>query len=317
MKRINHSHSGVLRTNQADMVMVTVTGQIANPVGASSPYRIGNDGIPRILPGTGGIVINHRIGDRCVGLAGDHIEPGVALHNNQREVVGARSGPNRAFITYACVGNRVRVINGACSGQWGLVTGKHGGVDHVIADFPTAVLKRLAIGDRMQIFSFGLGLSLQDYPELTVSNCSPELLSRWGIRPVSGKLLIPVSHQIPAQIMGSGLGKNTVWRGDYDIQLFDKNIRQRYGLGSLRFGDMVVILNADARFGPSYKEGHMTFGVVVHGDSSVSGHGPGVTALITGSSQYFRPVMTTNANLAKIFSIREPAVLKNYPTLAD
>jgi hypothetical protein len=55
-------------------------GQIAHPVGAGNPYRIGNDGVPRVLPATGGIVLNHRVGDRCVGLMGNHIEPGVALH---------------------------------------------------------------------------------------------------------------------------------------------------------------------------------------------------------------------------------------------
>ena len=75
----------VPRLNLRDLVVVTVAGQIAHPVGRA-PYRIGYDGVPRVLPATGGIVLNHRIGDRCVGLAGDHIEPGAALHNNNREV---------------------------------------------------------------------------------------------------------------------------------------------------------------------------------------------------------------------------------------
>lgn len=80
-----------LRMNLRDLVMVAVLGQIAHPVGRANPYRIGHDGVPRVLPATGSIVINHRIGDRCVGLAGDHIEPGVALHNNGREVIGPRT----------------------------------------------------------------------------------------------------------------------------------------------------------------------------------------------------------------------------------
>lgn len=66
------------RINQDELVMVAVSGQIAHPVGRANPYRIGCDGVPRVLPGTGGIVLNKRIGDHCVGLAGDHIEPGVA-----------------------------------------------------------------------------------------------------------------------------------------------------------------------------------------------------------------------------------------------
>ena len=88
-----------LRVNSAEMVMQCVLGQIAHPVGRANPYRIGQDGVPRVLPGTGGITISHRIGDPCVGLAGDHVEPGVALHNNGREIIGGRSGPNLALLT--------------------------------------------------------------------------------------------------------------------------------------------------------------------------------------------------------------------------
>lgn len=305
------------RMNLDSLVMVAVSGQIAHPVGAANPYRIGNDGIPWVLPATGGIVINHRIGDRCVGLAGDHIEPGVALHNNSREVVGARNGPNRALITYACVGNRVRVISGPCVGQWGLVTGKHGGVDHVIADFPTKVLQQLNIGDRMQIYSCGLGLELLDYPDISLFNCAPQLINRWGIIEHKGRQLeVPVTHRIPARIMGSGLGKNTVWRGDYDIQLFDPEVRKRFGLGSLRFGDLIAIDDADTRYGPSFRQGYITIGVIVHGDSTVSGHGPGVTPLLSGRTNQLRAFHKINANLANIFGIRQASPPQKYKKLS-
>lgn len=106
--------SGAPRVNINDLVMVTVMGQVANPLGRASPYRVGHDGVPRVLPGSGGIVLSHRVGDRCVGLAGDHIEAGVSLHNNDREVVGLRNGPNLALLTYSCVGNLARVMTGSC-----------------------------------------------------------------------------------------------------------------------------------------------------------------------------------------------------------
>lgn len=297
-------HRSSLRTNRPDLVMVAVMGQVAHPVGAANPYRMGNDGVSRVLPATGGIVLNQRIGDRCVGLMGDHIEPGVALHNNNREVIGSRKGPNLALLTYSCVGNLARVISGPCTGQRGLVTGKHGGVDHVLVDFAPSVLRRLQIGDRIQIYSHGLGLRLLDYPEVTVSNCSPILLRRWGIFPRDGRLQVPVTHLIPSHIMGSGLGKNTVWRGDYDIQLFDAGVRDRYRLGSLRFGDFVAICDGDARFGPAYRQGRVTFGIIVHGDSTVSGHGPGVTPLLTGLGSCLQPVLDPQANLAVRFNLR-------------
>jgi hypothetical protein len=273
-------------------------------VGHASPYRIGYDGVPRVLPGTGGIVLNRRIGDLCVGLAGDHIEPGVALHNNGREVVGPRNGPNNALITYACVGNRVDVLSGDARGQRGTVTGKHGGVNHVLVDFPAPVLARLAIGDRMRIVSVGLGLRLPDHPCIEVLNTAPALLQRWGIQELDGGLHVPVTHLVPARIMGSGLGKNTAWRGDYDIQLADRTTRERCRLGSLRFGDMVAISDADARRGPLYRGGRVTVGVIVHGDSTVSGHGPGVTPLLTGPATLLRPRRDANANLAEILGIR-------------
>ena len=306
-----------VKINQSDLVMVAVMGQIAHPVGRVNPYRIGHDGIPRILPASGGINLSHRIGDRCVGLAGDHIEPGVALHNNSREIIGSRQGSNLALITYACVGNRAKVITGPCIGKTGLITGKHGGVAHVLVDFPPPVLRQLRIGDRIQIDSFGQGLRLLDYPDITVMNCSPALLKRWGLGPAHRRLQVPVTHEIPAAIMGSGLGKNTAWRGDYDIQLFDPRIRRRYRLDTLRFGDLVAIIAGDTRFGPSYRSSKVTIGIIVHGDSTVSGHGPGVTPLLTGSAQRLEPIYNPQANLAYLFNLRSLPSARPYRPLVD
>jgi hypothetical protein len=305
------------RINRNELVAVAVQGQIAHPVGRAAPYRIGYDGVPRVLPGTGGIALNKRIGDRCVGLAGDHIEPGVSLHNNSREVVGPRDGPNNALITYACVGNLARVISGPCTGKSGLVTGKHGGINHVLVDFPAEVLTRLQIGDRVQIVSHGLGLRLLGHPCIEVLNCAPNLLRRWGLVERDGRLNVPVTHLVPARLMGSGLGKNTAWRGDYDIQLADRPTRERYRLGSLRFGDMVAITDADLRRGPLYRTGRVTIGVIVHGDSTVSGHGPGVTPLLTGPAGLLHPVHHPEANLAEIFAVRRAAPARQRLTLAE
>lgn len=306
-----------VKINQSDLVMVAVMGQIAHPVGRANPYRIGHDGLPRMLPATGGINLSHRIGDRCVGLAGDHIEPGVALHNNNREIIGSRQGPNLALITYACVGNRARVISGPSTGKTGLVTGKHGGVAHLLVDFPPPVLRQLRIGDRIQIYSYGLGLRLLDYPDIKVMNCSPALLKRWGLRCGHRRLQVPVTHQMPAAIMGSGLGKNTAWRGDYDIQLFDPQIRRRYRLDTLRFGDLVAIIAGDTRFGPSYRSGKITIGIIVHGDSTVSGHGPGVTPLLTASARRLEPIYDPQANLAALFNLRSLPPARPYRPLVD
>jgi hypothetical protein len=297
--------TGSPRINIRDLTMVTVMGQIAHPIGRASPYRVGHDGVSRILPGSGGIAVNRRIGDRCVGLAGDHIEPGVALHNNDREVVGARNGPNLALLTYACVGNTAIVVTGPCRGKRGVVTGKHGGIEHLLVDFPSSILRRLQIGDRMQIYSCGLGLRLLDYPSVTVTSASPRLLRRWGLRARGRKLAAPVTHLVPAAIMGSGVGRPDSVRGDFDIQLFDPAIRREFRLGSLRFGDMVAIIHSDSSVGRAYRRGAITVGIVVHGDSTVSGHGPGVLSLLTSLDGVIEPQVDPQANLATILRRRE------------
>jgi hypothetical protein len=299
--------NGTLRTNAADLVMQAVIGEIGSPIGRTNPYRIGNDGVPRILPGPGGISINRRIGDRCVGLAADHIEPGVSLRNHQRNVGGAADGPNLALMTSACVGNLARVVTGQCRGATGLVTAKHGGVNHVLVDFDTATLGRLSIGDQVQVYSCGLGLALPDYPEVTLTNCAPSLLRRWSPMPRGRALELRVTHIVPAELIGSGRGQNTVARADFDIELFDRHVRQRYRLDTLRFGDLVCIGGADSRFGFSVRHGHLTFGVIAHSDSTVSGHGPGVVALMTGPASILRPVFDRDANIAALYRRRSLA----------
>src|SRR5262249_12230038 len=144
----------------------------------------------------------------------------------------------------------------------------------------------------------------------------PDLLRRWGLARRNGVLHAPVTHLVPAAVMGSGLGKNTAWRGDYDIQLADSDTRRRYRLGSLRFGDMVAIVQGDNRFGPTYRQGWVTVGVIVHGDSTASGHGPGVTPLLTGSMRQLRPVHAPRANLAEIFDLRALPPARAYRPIA-
>lgn len=307
----------VPRMNIDDLVMITVAGQVAHPLGRSSPYRIGHDGIPRILPGSGGIVINYRIGDRCVGLAGDHIEPAVSLHNNRREIVGEKNAPNLALLTYPCVGNEARVVTGPCEGKKGIVTGKHGGVEHLLVDFSKSVLKSLRIGDGIQIDAYGIGLVLSDHPDVVVFNCSPALIAKWGLQSVPPKLKVPVTHYIPAAIMGSGVGKNSAAWGDYDIQIFDPDIRKKFRLNTLRFGDIVAVLDSDTRYGRAFRKGAMTIGVIVHSDSTVSGHGPGVMTLLTSKGTYIEPFHDKNANLAHIFKRRETSGPEAYRPLLN
>lgn len=309
--------SGAPRINAAELIVMTVSGKVAHPTRGKSVYRIGQDGIPRVLPGTGGVVLNHRVGDRCVGLAADHVEPGVSIRNDDSPVTGEKDAYNLALNTYACVGNSVLVLDGPCRDKRGVVTGKHGGVNHVLADFPGSVLTRLRIGDRLQIYAQGVGLRLIDHPGIHVHNCSPRLIRAWGLRDAGRRVRVPVTHLIPAGIMGSGIGRNNTVLGDYDIQLFDQQARRRHGLGSLRIGDMVAIVGADNRFGRAYHQDYLSIGIVVHGDSSVSGHGPGVVTLLTGEARYLEPFRDRHANMALMLRLRRPQAPRSQPTLID
>jgi uncharacterized protein DUF4438 len=285
--------AGTPRTNAQALVALSVAGQVANALVRGGAYRVGRDGVLRIVPGTGGIALNKRIGDRAVGLAADHVEPGVSIRNNDREAGGNPGAANRGLLLYSCVGNLARVVSGPAAGACGTVTGKHGGINNVLIDFPLDVVRRLRIGDRIQITALGQGLALPEYPHVRVLNLAPRLLARWGVRGHGSHLHVPVTHIVPAGVFG-----------DTDIQLSDRALRSRFRLGSLRFGDLVAICGMDARFGASRRGGAITVGVVVHSDSNVAGHGPGVTPLLISTSGGILPVYSPDANIARVLGIR-------------
>lgn len=292
------------RLNLSELAEFSVSGTIAPPLTRSSAYRIGQDGGLRVLPGSGGITYSHRIGDRCVGLAADHLEPGVSIRSAHRADGAVRDAANKALNVFACVGNAAVVTSGPAAGTRGLVTGKHGGVANVMVDFPLERMRRMRLGDGVQVFAIGQGLRMPDFPDVAVMNAAPGLIRRLGLRQEGQRLVVPATHVVPAALMGSGLGKASAARGDYDIQLFDRDVVARFRLASLRFGDIVAIAEADGRFGRSYASGHVTIGVVVHSDSTVAGHGPGVTTLISGPAARFHVVCDPRANLASLYRVR-------------
>ena len=286
-----------LTLNLEALVELSVWGGITSAVWpANRIYRVGGDGTNRVLPGTGGICYSHQIGDSAVNLQGDHVEPGVSIKASDRD-------DNSALNTLACVGNEAVVITGSAKGKKGIVTGKHGGVEHVMIDFPKSVLDLLVIGDKIQIRSIGVGLEITNLPDIHVMNCDPKLLAAWKLKYESGKLHIPVTHTIPAKVMGSGLGATSSHSGDYDIQMFDLDVNKAHNLYNLRFGDLVAITDTDHTFGRRYLSGAVSIGIIVHSRSDMSGHGPGVTTLLTSKNGKIKPVISKDANLGKLLKL--------------
>ena len=286
----------MIRTNMDKLVKVSVMGEISSPT--SSPYRISADGRPVVLPGTGGITYNIRVGDLATGWEADHVEPAVSVKNE-------KSGPNAGLNTLACVGNEAIVVSGDAKGEKGVVTAKHGGIEHVLVDFQPSAMEKMLIGDKILVKAMGVGLKLLDFPEVKVMNMSPELLEKLPLDTQDDLLIVPVSHRVPARIMGSGLGSNTGDRGDYDIQLFDEDTVAEFGLEDLRFGDLVAIIDADNSYGAIYKKGAVTIGIIAHSDCVTAGHGPGVTRLFTSSTGKIMPKIDPDANIARIMNLRD------------
>ncbi|MFO7865616.1 MAG: DUF4438 domain-containing protein, partial [Candidatus Aminicenantes bacterium] len=266
------------------------------------------DGEIFVLPGTGSITYNFRTGDSAVHIAGDHVEPAVTLYNLGSSG-GRASSESRGLNLLSCIGNEVKVISGEAKGAVGRVIGKHGGAEHVMVDFPDdSVFDKLVIGDKMQVFTYGVGMTLRNVSGIEVMNMSPFLmdaLEKAGMRiSPEGRINVPVTHKIPAKIMGSGLGSSHVYRGDYDIQMFDEKTVKEYNLNTLRFGDLVAVIDADNTYGRIYRQGAVSIGVISHSNSKVAGHGPGFTTLMTSAEGKIDLDVTPDANLAVLLKIR-------------
>jgi hypothetical protein len=292
----------MLKTNVNKLIKISVIGQITSPT-LRSVYNVSAAGKPVVYPSVGGITYNLRVGDPACGWEADHVEPGVSSENKENDARFGQ-GANTAYNVLSCVGNIARLISGDAKGAHGTVTGKHGGIEHVLVDFPTEILENLVPGDRLLVKAFGLGLKLIDFPEIKVLNMDPALLEAWDPQPNGNKLEVPVTHIVPAAIMGSGLGANHVNSGDYDIQLFDESVVEQYGLDSLRLGDLVAIIDADHSFGRIYLQGAISVGVVVHTNCVTAGHGPGVTTLLTSTKGKIIPQISSKANIASLLKLR-------------
>jgi len=294
--------------NADELVEMAVVGQISPPSVRDTVYRVEADGTVSFMPGVGSITYNFRTGDSAVDMAGNHVEPAVSLYNLGAD--GDRnSSESRALNALSQVGNPVTVVTGDAKGERGRVIGKHGGAEHVMVDFDDAVFDRLVIGDVMQVRALGAGMRLLNVDGVKVMNTSPDLIDAFNRAGAGvtgdGKLRVGVSHRIPARVMGSGLGRDHTFTGDYDIQMFDPATVEEYQLSSLRFGDIVAIIDADTSYGRIYRQGAVTIGVVSHGRSDSAGHGPGVTTLFTSTAGNIEPVIDARANLSALLGLRD------------
>lgn len=281
-----------IKTNEDCLVKFAVQGSVIYP--KCYGWELTRTGESFLLPSVGGITYNVKVGDPVFGLAGDHIEPCVSLSSDPKE---PNKDPNLSFNTFSCIGNEAIVISGDAKGAKGVVTGHHGGVEHVIIDFDDATLEKFTQDDKVLIRACGQGLTLIDYPDIKIFSLDPGVFRKMGVVVTGGKIEVIVTAIVPGMLMGSGLGHNDVFKGDYDIQTSDSEVIRKYKLDRLRLGDFVAIQDHDSSYGWAYKEGAITIGIVIHTDSHMAGHGPGVQTIMTSNKGLIVPKLDPDANL--------------------
>ena len=284
----------MVRTNAASLVEVAVAGRISQPGLRYPGYIPEPDGRSTILPGMAGIVYNVAVGDPAFGWVGDHVEPGVSIAADD-------DGADFALHYLTCIGNRAVVTTGAARGAEGIVTGEHA---RLLVAFDGDTYDALDIGDTVQITAHGRGLRLEDYPQIHLKKCSPAMIDSLGIEAVdASRIGVRVALELPIEIMGSGAELNAEYV-DQDLMSGDRALMRELGVDGLRLGDLVAIRDADHRFGRSYREGACAIGLCIHGDSVMTGHGPGILTLMTCDRLAIEWTIDPSANLSTLLGIR-------------
>jgi len=284
-----------LATNAHQLVQIAVAGQVSQPGLRYPGYIPAADGVARVLPGMAGIAYNARVGDPAFGWAADHVEPGVSIANPD-------SGADFALHYLTCIGNRAIVTSGLAKGAQGIVTGEHA---RLLVDFGPEVNERLCVGDMVQIIAHGRGLAFTDYPHIELKKCSPALIDSLPIEPLDERRIrVPVTMVLPPQIMGSGAELNAEYV-DQDLMSGDRALLAELGIDRMRLGDLVAIPDADHRYGRGYRKGAVTIALCIHGDSIMTGHGPGILTLMTCPEPCIEWVIDPKANIANYLHIRE------------
>ncbi|GAA3106668.1 DUF4438 domain-containing protein [Streptosporangium carneum] len=254
----------------ATVLAVNLLGVVEHPeIDGMNPYRIDAEGRPYVPAGDGGVVLGVRLGDSAFGFDADHAAPGACL-------VHPDPSARLALTAYACVGNEVVVRTGAARGARGRVVGKRGEAGRVIVSLSQEHLAALRPGDGMSVRAHGQGARL-GVPGVELLNLDPRLLERLPLRIDAEGLAATVRGVVPSRLAGNGLGRPAqMW--DLDVQVTPSTP----GLAGLRLGDLVCLDDIDVRHNMGYRRGWRTLGVVVHGDSPLPGHGPGVTPIVSG-----------------------------------
>ena len=288
-----------IQTNTADIVTISVMGQVANPSLSglpAEPYRLDADGKAFLWPTFGGIVYNVSVGDSAFGWAGDCIHPSVSISHPD-------ANKNRGLNIYACVGNEAMIVSGAAKGERGVVTGKSGRFsDQVIIHFDVETRRKIAVDDQILVKSEGVGLALPDMPDISFKSISPTLFNKLPKTAEAGVLKMGVVATVPPHFVGAGAGL-TSEGGSLHIQSTDRTALAEHGLDQLRLGDVVAIQDTDSRYNHGYLRGAMSIGIIGQTDGPRAGYGPGMTVVMTAPAGQLGSYTAPGTNIADILGL--------------
>jgi hypothetical protein len=284
-----------IMTNKDKLIVIAVEGRIV-PAEPASSYTTTWDGKPKMTIGIGGINYNLKIGDKVFGWAsGDTATVGVAIGGTGEERFGG------AWLTYASIGNEVKVQVGEAKGKKGVIIGKF--ERYVLVHFEDNVLEKLSIDDTIQAKACGVGLEIDGFKDVFVHGLAPEILEKLVQQNAEGKLEVPVVREIPAEIVGRGAGGGSLY-GNWHIQTCYPPDIEKYGLDELRFGDLVLLKDIQTDYGKGYFRGGATVGVVCAGPSDISGLGIGVTPILSTRFGKITARIDPEANIGNYLGIK-------------
>ena len=282
-----------LKTNEKKLIRMSIGGYVTQPSFKNPGYIPDNDGNSVILPGMYGVVNNVKVGDKAFGWNGDHIEPGVSIDSEN-------INEHFALHYLVCTGNKAIVRSGEAKGKTGIVTGEHA---RNLIHFEQNILEKICVGDQIDIITHGRGLKLLDFPEIEIKKIDPNLLKSMNFKVENKKLIVDVAIELPIKIMGSGAELNSEYV-DQDLMSGDRSLMKKLKIDQMKLGDLIVINHADHRWGRSYKKDHVSIALCIHGDSVMTGHGPGIMTIMTGTKKNLGWRINKKANLKNILKIK-------------
>ena len=282
-----------LKTNEKKLIKMSIGGYVTQPSFKNPGYIPDNDGNSVILPGMYGVVNNVKVGDKAFGWNGDHIEPGVSIDSENID-------KHFALHYLVCTGNKAIVRSGEAKGKTGIVTGEHA---RNLIHFEQNILEKICVGDQIDIITHGRGLRLLDFPEIEIKKIDPNLLKSMNFKVENKKLIVDVAIELPIKIMGSGAELNSEYV-DQDLMSGDRSLMKKLKIDQMKLGDLIVINHADHRWGRSYKKDHVSIAICIHGDSVMTGHGPGIMTIMTGTKKNLGWRINKKANLKNILKIK-------------